>query len=282
MKKLHITLTTITIIIQIFTIVALVYLNINLITLQNTTSLALNKTITDFDNKLSNNQQRNDDKMLELTNNLVNTQRSLASQMEQLKADTTADFSRIIPTVLKGVVSVSTDVAQGSGFIISKEGYIVTNAHVLSGGHYARILPYQSDKWISAELIGYDLNMDIAVLKITSAENYLTFENSDNVQIGEKVIALGNPLGLSFSVSEGIISARDREGINNLNAYFQVDVPLNPGNSGGPLVNKAGKVVGINNFKLQDSENLGFSLESNYARDAINKILNEEQIGVTI
>lgn len=275
MKKLHITITTITIIIQIFTIVALVYLNIHLIALQTTTNLALNKTITDFDNKLANNQQRNDDKMLELTSNLANTRKSLASQIEQLKAETTADFSGIIPTVLKGVVSVATDVAQGSGFIISKEGYIVTNAHVLSGGHYVRILPYQSDKWISAELIGYDLEMDVAVLKITSAQNYLEFENSDNVQIGEKVIALGNPLGLSFSVSEGIISARDREGINNLNAYFQVDVPLNSGNSGGPLVNKEGKVVGINNFKLQNSENLGFSLESNYAKNTINKILKE-------
>ena len=112
--------------------------------------------------------------------------------------------------------------------------------------------------------------------------NYLKFDDSSKLQVGEKTIAIGNPLGLSFSVSEGIISALKREGPNNIPAYIQIDVPLNRGNSGGPLINKNGKVIGINNFKLQNSENLGFSLESNYAVEAINKIFSENNLTIRI
>ena len=100
-------------------------------------------------------------------------------------------------------------------------------------------------------------------------------ENSDEIQIGEKVIAIGNPLGLQFSVSQGIISATHRQGANNLPVYIQTDAALNPGNSGGPLINKQGKAIGINNFKLGESESLGFALESNTLKEAINSIAEE-------
>ena len=96
--------------------------------------------------------------------------------------------------------------------------------------------------------------------------------NSDKVQVGEKVIAIGNPLGLQFSVSQGIISAVHRIGINGIEAYLQTDAALNPGNSGGPLINTQGKVIGINNFKIGSGENLGFALESNYIIDSVNDI----------
>jgi S1-C subfamily serine protease len=98
------------------------------------------------------------------------------------------------------------------------------------------------------------------------------------LKVGEKVIAIGNPLGLSFSVTEGIISALDRVGPNNLAEYIQTDVSLNPGNSGGPLINTRGKVVGINNFKIGDAESLGFALESNSIRDSINDLAGEKII----
>ena len=101
---------------------------------------------------------------------------------------------------------------------------------------------------------------------------HYTVEISDDVQIGEKVIAIGNPLGLSFSVSEGIVSAVNREGSNGLPYYIQTDTALNPGNSGGPLINTDGEVIGINNFKIAGGENLGFSLESNYIEDSVNEI----------
>ena len=103
------------------------------------------------------------------------------------------------------------------------------------------------------------------------------FGDSDDVQVGEKVIAIGNPLGLSFTVTGGIISAVDRIGPNGLDVYIQTDAALNPGNSGGPLINKEGKVIGINNFKAGgESENIGFALESNYIIDAVNDIALKE------
>jgi len=85
-----------------------------------------------------------------------------------------------------------------------------------------------------------------------------------------------NPFGLSFSVTEGIVSSLDRPGPAGDEVYIQTDVPLNPGNSGGPLINKKGKVIGINNFKIADSENLGFALESNEAVKVINEISQSE------
>ena len=121
------------------------------------------------------------------------------------------------------------------------------------------------------KLIGYNQKLDIALLKIPPQDSSLEFILSKDVEIGEKVIAIGNPLGLSFSVSEGIVSAKDRPGINNLPGYIQTDAALNPGNSGGPLINDDGKVVGINNFKAQ-GENLGFALQSEYVIIAINNI----------
>ena len=92
---------------------------------------------------------------------------------------------------------------------------------------------------------------------------------------------MGNPYGLSFSVTEGIVSALNRPGLAGNEAYIQTDVPLNPGNSGGPLVNKAGKVIGINNFKIGEAESLGFALESNHAVEIINEIA-QDKLGVDL
>ena len=282
MGKLHITITSITIILQIITIASLVYLVINMIEIKNSIELTINDTKTDLENQITDNQVTNQQQIQEVTNNLMSTKASLSNQISEIKADTSSDFSGVIQDVIKGVASVGTDISQGSGFIISDNGYVITNAHVLSGGRYARVLTYESDSWRPAQLIGYDNDMDIAILKIQGNYDYLEFDNSDDVQVGEKAIALGNPLGLSFSVSEGIISAVNRLGPNNQPIYFQIDVPLNRGNSGGPLVNKRGKVIGVNNFKLQNAENLGFALESNYAKEAINKIFAEQNLSITI
>ena len=114
--------------------------------------------------------------------------------------------------------------------------------------------------------------MDISLLKTEGSFHELKLGNSDNTKIGEKVIAIGNPLGLSFTATEGIISAKDRIGINSLPYYFQTDVSLNPGNSGGPLINTKGEVIGINNFKISGAEDIGFALEINYAKQTIYQI----------
>lgn len=239
--------------------------------------IQINNTYSD----LKNDEREIYSKIGQISSNLINaensiqkistTQTSFEKQISEIKAGTSADFSGIIESSLNSVVAIVTDVGQGTGFIVNENGFIVTNAHVLFNAKYAKAITAQKES-IDSELVGYNLNMDLAVLKIPGQFNKFEIGNSDEVKIGEKVIAIGNPLGLSFSATEGIISARDRVGSNNLPYYFQTDVSLNPGNSGGPLINKQGEVIGINNFKISGAENIGFALESNYIRQTINQI----------
>lgn len=236
--------------------------------------------------EIDNLQTDTQSKINILTENLMQTRESLEASLEEskqelqiLKASVGEDFSNIIENAIKSVVTIRTNSGQGTGFIISEEGYIVTNAHVLADdiGRLAsgiRAITYEQET-ISATFIGYDAILDISLLKIPGDYDSLKLADSDDVQIGEKVIAIGNPLGLQFSVSEGIVSAVDRMGINGITAYLQTDAALNPGNSGGPLINKQGKVIGINNFKVSGGENLGFALESNYIEEAVNAISQE-------
>jgi serine protease Do len=181
------------------------------------------------------------------------------------------DFSGIIEDAIKGVVSVLTDTSMGSGFIISPDGYVVTNFHVVENSDRIRVLTYDN-KIASATIIGSDKLRDLVLLKIEGDYGYLNLANSDDLQVGNKVIAVGNPLGLSFTVTEGIVSALGRAGPNGIKEYIQTDVSLNPGNSGGPLINTLGEIVGINNFKIGGAEALGFALESDSIRTTINGI----------
>ncbi len=233
-------------------------------------------------NELKISQTETESKLTELTENLIETQESLNlldeslnAELKKIKASTSADFSEIVEDALKSVVTVRTDVGQGTGFLISGDGFIVTNAHVLAGGKEVYVLDYEQTRH-STELIGYNITFDLALLKISGNYNPLEIGDSDDVQIGEKVIAIGNPLGLQFSVSEGIVSAINRVGTNGFSAYIQTDAALNPGNSGGPLINKQGEVIGINNFKVGSSESLGFALESNYIKEVVNQISQKE------
>jgi len=252
--------------------------------LLNTILVKQNLNYNSLNNKIIGIRADTQNKLNELTTSLIQTKdtiNSLSSQIGSidkefnlLKASAGEDFSGIIEDTIKAVVTVRTDVGQGTGFIISEQGYVVTNAHVLSGGTRINSITYDQ-QIIETEFIGYDSELDIALLKISGEYPFLELANSDNIQIGEKVIAIGNPLGLQFSVSQGIVSAVHRPGISNLKAYIQTDAALNPGNSGGPLINKQGKVIGINNFKIGEGENLGFALESNYIKSSTNKISKE-------
>jgi len=250
-------------------------------------SLVFNKrnevllAITQLDKKLSNQIDSNSkdtsskiNTLIESITSLSSAQTNLQKQLGEIKATTSSDFSGIIEKEIKGVVTIKTDISQGTGFIINNDGFIITNLHVLSGATFANVYAYDG-RIYSASLIGYDNIIDIAVLKIKGSFFSLTLGDSDDVKIGEKVIAIGNPLGLSFTATEGIISARDRTGINDLPYYFQTDVSLNPGNSGGPLINTQGEVIGINNFKISGAENIGFALAINNAKKAINEITLE-------
>lgn len=237
--------------------------------------------------KIDGIEKDTNSKITDLSEGLIETQNlvgselgSLNKELDLLKASAGEDFSGIIETAVESVVTIRTNSGQGTGFIVHSDGYIVTNAHVLadSNGNLASgIQAITSDgNARTAEFIGYDGELDIAVLKISGTWDALEFSDSNDVSVGEKVIAIGNPLGLQFSVSQGIVSAVHRVGSNGLEAYIQTDAALNPGNSGGPLINTDGKVIGINNFKIGGGENLGFALESNYIIETVNKISQEE------
>lgn len=207
-----------------------------------------------------------------VSNDVSSQQESFTQQLSLLKSSH-EDFSGIIADVVNGVVSIGTDKAAGSGFIVSGKGYMVTNAHVLAGANQIQIQT-SDGKVYPAKLMGSDSFYDVALLKVDGTFNALPLANSDQLQVGKKVIAIGNPYGLSFTVTEGIISALHRTGPNGKTEYIQTDVSLNPGNSGGPLIDTQGKVVGINNFKVGSAESLGFALESKALKKVINTIAN--------
>jgi len=146
---------------------------------------------------------------------------------------------------------------------------------VIEKASVVKVLTYDN-KVTTVDIIGVSKNADIALLKIDSNEYApLQLGNSDELKVGQRVIAVGNPLGLSFSVTEGIISATKRKGSNGLEAYIQIDVPINPGNSGGPLINIKKEIVGIANFKIGGFESLGFAIDSNHVKDAVDQIFEK-------
>ncbi len=235
----------------------------------------------EVNNQITKYNQETLDKIEALANvinSISSSQSTLQGQISQLKVNNgngMADFSGIIEEALKGVVTIRTSSAQGSGVIITDDGYILTNAHVVQQTSRIRVIT-SDERTHLARLIGSDEEMDIALLKIEGSYDSLPFGDSREVRIGDRVIAIGNPYSLAFTVTEGIISSLNRTGINDLPYYLQTDVSLNPGNSGGPLLNTDGQVIGINNFKIGGAENLGFALEANKARDSINQIAQSE------
>jgi serine protease Do len=164
----------------------------------------------------------------------------------------------------------------GSGFVISADGYVVTNNHVIEGADEIEV-NFANGRVLEAELIGRDQDTDLAVLKVKSSTPlpFVSFADSDSAEVGDWVIAIGNPFGFGGSVSAGIISARNRD----LNAgrsddFIQTDAAINRGNSGGPLFNLGGEVVGVNTAIISPtggSVGIGFSVPSNL----VNKITSE-------
>ncbi len=169
---------------------------------------------------------------------------------------------------------------QGSGAIVTHEGHIVTNHHVIAGQQQIRVTLHDG-RSLGARLIGEDPLLDIAVLKLDSTEKFtpLKLGDSSQVQVGQMVFAIGNPFGLGETVTQGIISAKERSLSDNQRDLFQTDAAINPGNSGGPLVNLLGEIIGINVAIFSpDRDNpgfqgVGFSIPSNDVRDALTQIL---------
>ena len=167
--------------------------------------------------------------------------------------------------------------ALGSGFIIDEKGIVVTNNHVIQDAEDI-IVRVNGDKEFKAKVIGADPLSDIAVLKLDSNEKFIPvkFGNSDKARIGDWVIAIGNPFGFGGTVTSGIISARNRSlGLTRYEDYIQTDASINSGNSGGPLFDLNGDVIGINTAILgrSGSIGIGFAIPSNSAKIVIDQLV---------
>ncbi|AJE48216.1 serine protease Do [Celeribacter indicus] len=166
--------------------------------------------------------------------------------------------------------------ALGSGFVISEDGYIVTNNHVIDGADEIEIEFFEGGT-LAAELVGTDPKTDIAVLKVESEEPlpFVPFGDSDAARVGDWVMAMGNPLGQGFSVSAGIVSQRGRALSGAYDDYIQTDAAINRGNSGGPLFNMDGEVIGVNTAILSPnggSIGIGFSMASNVVTRVVDQL----------
>ena len=164
----------------------------------------------------------------------------------------------------------------GSGFVISADGYVVTNNHVIDGADEIEV-NFSDGQVLEAELVGRDQDTDLAVLKVKSPKPlpYVSFADSDHAEVGDWVIAIGNPFGFGGSVSAGIISARNRDlNSGRSDDFIQTDAAINRGNSGGPLFNLGGEVIGVNTMIISPtggSVGIGFSVPSNL----VNRITGE-------
>jgi len=163
--------------------------------------------------------------------------------------------------------------ALGSGFVISEDGYIVTNNHVIEGADEI-IIEFRAGFELEAELIGTDPNTDIALLKVDAEQPlpFVPFGDSDGMRVGDWVMAMGNPLGQGFSVSVGIVSASGRALSGTYDDYIQTDAAINRGNSGGPLFNLDGEVIGVNTAILSPtggSIGIGFAMSSNVVTNVV-------------
>lgn len=176
----------------------------------------------------------------------------------------------------EGVVLVSTPGGLGSGFFITEEGHLITNFHVIEGETKLSIAVFRQignefkrEKFEDVDIVATNPFLDLALLKVLLPDGYkpvITYlAADDNLRDGDAVFAIGNPLGLERSVSEGIVSRRNRaeQGL----AYIQTTTQINPGNSGGPLFNSRGEVVGVTNMKIMGGEGLGFAIPVRYVID---------------
>ena len=166
--------------------------------------------------------------------------------------------------------------ALGSGFVISEDGYVVTNNHVIDAADEI-IIEFFSGEELNAEVIGTDPKTDIALLKVETDEPlpFVSFGDSDTARVGDWVMAMGNPLGQGFSVSAGIVSARNRALSGTYDDYIQTDAAINRGNSGGPLFNMDGQVIGVNTAILSPtggSIGIGFSMASNVVTRVVDQL----------
>jgi len=168
----------------------------------------------------------------------------------------------------------------GSGFIIDKDGYIVTNNHVIDNADKIVVI-LKDEKEFEAQIVGRDKNTDLALIKIELNHNLpvLRFGDSDALKVGQWVVAIGNPFGLEQTVTAGIVSAKGRViGSGPYDDFIQTDASINPGNSGGPLLNMKGEVIGINTAIVAGGQGIGFAIPVNLAKNIIAQIKSTGEV----
>jgi S1-C subfamily serine protease len=204
-----------------------------------------------------------------------------AAGVAQIKADIVQQTQSLF-----GVPQEQQSTATGSGFLIDEDGHILTNAHVVEGANDVEVQLGDGDTQ-SAEIVGTDPSSDIALLKVddTNGVGPLELGDSDKVQVGDPVVAIGNPFGLDRTVTSGIVSALQRQ-IQAPNGFsisdvIQTDAPINPGNSGGPLIDADGRVIGINSQIESSSggnQGIGFAVPIKTAVDVVNQLENGGEV----
>lgn len=218
------------------------------------------------------------------------------------------DISTLIENVNNAVVGISriadkgttiflqdgaSNLGLGTGFIVSNDGYIVTNQHVSGEKNSTCYVTLESGKTYKASVVWEDVDLDLSIIKINVNNlDYLTLGDSDKIKIAEQVYAIGNPIGFEFqrTVTSGIISGLNRtikveeDGKTSyMEDLIQTDATINPGNSGGPLINKNGEVLGINSVKITSAEGIGFAIPINIIKPIIEQLVsNGEYITPTL
>ena len=186
-------------------------------------------------------------------------------------------YNEIYKSVKDSVVTINTDRGRGSGVIITDQGHIVTNEHVIKGAKNIRIITSDNISY-PANVVGVDRITDIALLKSSYIGRALTFSDSSKVKIGDIVLAIGNPFGVGQTLTQGIISRTNSGHItaNPLDEFLQSDAAINPGNSGGAMVNLSGDLIGINTMNVSiggGSDGIGLAVPSNLVRKIAEQII---------
>ena len=201
------------------------------------------------------------------------------------------DAGRVYAAVADGVVAVQVGAGSGTGFVIDTQGTIVTNAHVVGASSQASVRFGDSGATVDAEVLGSDPSTDLAVLRVDPSRvgtlHPLTLADSENVRVGDEVVAIGHPFGLDRTATAGIVSGLGRE-IRSPNGFsidevIQTDAAINPGNSGGPLVDGRGRVVGVNSQIATagaggGNVGVGFAVPANTVREVVPRLASGQRI----
>lgn len=186
------------------------------------------------------------------------------------------EYTDVARKVVPSVVAIVTNKGSGSGVIVRDEGYIVTNSHVISNATAMTVI-LSDRRFYTASLVGEDPKADLAVIKINDTSlPVASLGDSESAEVGEKVLSIGNPFGFDFTVTQGIISAKNRDrGPTEYRDFIQTDASINPGNSGGPLVDLDGKVIGITTFIYggSSSSGVGFAIPIEMVNEAIFQLI---------